>query len=553
MPSLFFWCDIFFSEPVWNERRFAIESRAEVLAERTSWSFRPVCRSFWTEFKCQRDFVSAHKVSPQRLLRFLTPKWIDGNNGMSKKPSHDKKKDTAAFERQPPFNLEAEMGVLGSLMLMPETCDEIVNILRPEDFYDEANQKLFGHMMDMHGAGKKIDLVLLSERLISSGDFELIGGRAGLAQIFTTVPHAAHATYYANIVRSKATARNLIATCGDLLTNAYRPEQDPDELLNDAEQQVFAIRESRQSNNLSKIDEVLSAAMDRLDARVRGEVQEGTVETGFVDLDHITGGLHGSELVILAARPSMGKTAFAMNIAEHVVLKARQPTLFISLEMAAIELIERMLCSVARVNGHRLRNGTLAADDRKRLVKIAGDLSSVPLFIDDSPTRNVSEIAGAARRIKRREGKLGLVVIDYLQLIQPDSANDPRQEQVSKIARRLKGLARELKTPVLCLSQLNRQAEESRDHRPKLSHLRESGAIEQDADVVMFVHREGYFQKGNPDSDVNEHEALIIVEKQRNGPTGDVELHWEPSFTRFSNRAPERYSEFDEYPEPVAY
>jgi replicative DNA helicase len=184
-----------------------------------------------------------------------------------------------------------------------------------------------------------------------------------------------------------------------------------------------------------------------------------------------------------------------------------------------------------------------------RLVKVAGELSTVPLFIDDSPTRNVSEIAGAARRIKRREKSLGLVVIDYLQLIQPDNSNDPRQEQVAKIARRLKGLARELKVPILCLSQLNRQAEDSRDHRQKLSHLRESGAIEQDADVVMFVHRESYFQKGQAEEEVNQHEALIIVEKQRNGPTGDVELHWERDFTRFSNRAPERYSEFDDFPE----
>jgi replicative DNA helicase len=338
-----------------------------------------------------------------------------------------------------------------------------------------------------------------------------------------------------------------------LLADAYRPETDPDTLLNEAEQKVFSIRESRQSNNLASIDQVLIDAMDRLDARVRGEQQEGTVESGFTDLDAKTGGLHASELVILAARPSMGKTAFAMNIAENVVTRSRKPVLFVSLEMAAIELIERMLCSVARVNGHRLRNGTLSGDDRKRVVQIAGELSSVPLFVDDSPTRNVSEIAGAARRIKRREGELGLIVIDYLQLIQPDNSNDARQEQVAKMARRLKGLARELKTPILCLSQLNRQAEDSRDHRPKLSHLRESGAIEQDADVVMFVHRESYYKKGQPDEEVNQNEALIIIEKQRNGPTGDVELHWEGNFTRFSNRAPERYSEFDDFPEATTF
>lgn len=454
--------------------------------------------------------------------------------------------------RQIPHNIEAEVGVLGSIMLMPEVCDELVHLIRPEDFYDEAHQRLFHHLMEMHGAGQRIDPLLLRERLAAANELEAMGGPGRLAEIFTSVPNAAHAAYYANIVRSKSTARRIIETCADLVNDAYQPDADPDQLLNDAEQQVFSIRESRQSNNLSAIDEVLTEAMDRLDARVRGEAMEGTVETGFTDLDRMTGGLHASELVILAARPSMGKTAFAMNIAEHVVTKARQPTLFISLEMAAIELIERLLCSVAKVNGHKLKNGTLPAEDRKRMVKTAGELSQAPLFIDDSPTRNVSEIAGAARRIKRREGTLGLIVIDYLQLIQPDQASDPRQEQVAKIARRLKGLARELKTPVLCLSQLNRQAEDSRDHRPKLSHLRESGAIEQDADVVMFVHRESYFKKGQPDEEVNQHEALIIVEKQRNGPTGDVELHWERNFTRFSNRAPDHYSEFDNLGAPAA-
>jgi replicative DNA helicase len=246
----------------------------------------------------------------------------------------------------------------------------------------------------------------------------------------------------------------------------------------------------------------------------------------------------------------MGKTAFAMNITEHVVMRTRKPVLFISLEMSAIELIERLLCSVAKVNGNRLRNSTLSADDRKRLVRCASQLSQVPLFIDDSPTRNISEIAGAARRIMRRDHGLGLLVIDYMQLIQPDNASDPRQEQVAKIARRLKGLARELKIPVLCLSQLNRQAEDTRDHRPRLSHLRESGAIEQDADVVMFVHRKNYFS--NDDDEDSQGEALIIVAKQRNGPTDDVELTWIREYTRFEDRAVERFDEFDEF-EPAPF
>ena len=445
--------------------------------------------------------------------------------------------------RQPPFNLEAEACVLGSLMLMPEKCDEVVGILRPEDFFDEAHSKLFEHMMEMHNSNQRIDLALLRARLIAANDYELVGGPANLAEIFVKVPNAAHAVYYANIVREKATLRQLITTCSEVLSDAYRPDQSSDTLLNQAEQRVFTIRESRQSSSLSTINEVLHEAMDRMEARSRGEGLEGTVETGFTDLDRITGGFHANELIILAARPSMGKTALAMNMVENVVMKSRKPALFISLEMAAIELIERLLCSVARVNGHRLKAGTLPKSDNQRLIQVAGELSEVPLFIDDSPTRNVSEIAGAARRVVRRTGSLGLIVIDYLQLIQPDDPNDPRQEQVAKMARRLKGLARELKTPILCLSQLNRQAEDTKDKRPKLSHLRESGAIEQDADVVMFVHRKDYGLSPEEQEEVRG-QAVLIVAKQRNGPTDDVDLTWIRDFTRFEDRAPARYEEF---------
>jgi replicative DNA helicase len=263
-------------------------------------------------------------------------------------------------------------------------------------------------------------------------------------------------------------------------------------------------------------------------------------------MDALTGGFHDSELIILAARPSMGKTALAMNIAEHVSMNEDVPVLFVSLEMSSIELADRLLCSVARVNGHRLRNGTITNEDRGRLIEKASIVSRAPLFVDDSPTRMVSEISAAARRILRREGKLGLVVIDYLQLIEPDNPRDPRQEQVARIARRLKGLARELEVPVLCLAQLNRQAEDSKDHRPKLSHLRESGAIEQDADVVMFVHREEYYRRGE-EQEQFAGQAEIIISKQRNGPVGDIPLIWRKEYTRFEDRAPDRLQVFDDF------
>jgi replicative DNA helicase len=286
--------------------------------------------------------------------------------------------------------------------------------------------------------------------------------------------------------------------------------------------------------------------MERIDARMQGTHSEGGVDTHFTDYDAMSGGMHNGELIILAARPSMGKTAFALNIAENVSLLGGVPVLFVSLEMSGIELADRLLCSVARVNGHRLRNGTISQDDRKRLVEKAMLVSNAPLYVDDSPTRTVSEIAAVARRIRQREKRLGLIVIDYLQLIEPDNPKDPRQEQVAKIARRLKGLAREQLVPVLCLAQLNRQAEEGKDHRPRLSHLRESGAIEQDADVVMFVHREEYYHRGDEASQYAG-QAEIIIAKQRNGPIGEVELSWEKEFTRFQDRAPERHSEFDNY------
>jgi replicative DNA helicase len=450
------------------------------------------------------------------------------------------------LDRKLPFDLDAEMGVLGSVILMPDACDDVALIVRADDFYDDAHRRLFQHMQEMHDAGGKIDITLLVDRLKTAGDFDAVGGAAYLYKIGQSVPNAAHARYYARIVREKSTLRALINASTEILRDAYDGQREPKHLLSDAEQRIFGILDSRGSTTTATIRDILHEAMDRIDARMRGEHTAGGVETGFADLDALTGGLHNSELVILAARPSMGKTAFAMNIAEWVAFHLRVPALFVSLEMSSIELADRMLCSVAKVNGHKLRNGTLSHADRLRLVEKAAEISQCPLFVDDSPARTVSEIAAAARRIKRREERLGLVVIDYLQLIDPDNPSDPRQEQVARIARRLKGMAREVDVPVLCLAQLNRQAEDSKDHRPRLSHLRESGAIEQDADVVMFVHREEYFHRG-PEKDQYAGQAEIIISKQRNGPVGDVELRWEKEYTRFQNLAPDRVAEFDDY------
>ena len=450
------------------------------------------------------------------------------------------------LDRQPPFNLEAETGVLGSIMLNPDVCDDVTLLLRVNDFYDDANRKLYEHMMGMHDAGHKLDLTLLVERLKQAGDFERIGGTAFLAKTFQSVPNYAHAVYYAKIVCEKATFRALIDASTEILRDAYDESNESKHLLSQAEQKIFGILDGRVTSAVSPISDILHQAMDRMEARMQGVHTTGGVETGFSEIDALTGGFHNSELIILAARPSMGKTALAMNIAEHVAINSGVPTLFVSLEMSAGELADRMLCSIARVNGHRLRNGTLSNEDRRKIVDTASRLSHAPLFVDDSPSRMVTEIAATARRIRRREGRLGLIVIDYLQLVEPDNPKDSRQEQVAKIARRLKGVAREIEVPVLCLAQVNRQSEEGKDHRPRLSHLRESGAIEQDADVVMFVHREEYYRKREEQAQVAG-QAEVIVSKQRNGPVGDIDLIWRKEYTRFEDKAPDRHSDFDDH------
>ena len=449
--------------------------------------------------------------------------------------------------RDRPTNADAERAVLGSILIKPDVCDDVALVVRPEDFFDEAHQVLYRHLLELHDGNKRIDTTIVLEKLRTQGDLDRIGGPPLLADVLEAVPHAAHATHYAQIVRDKAILRNLIDTSTDILRDAYDEADEPRQLLSRAEERIFAILERRSSADAKPIASVLEDVMVRMDARMKHEHAIGGVETGFTDLDTLCGGLHNSELIILAARPSMGKTAFAMNIAEHVAIGLRRPVLFVSLEMAALELADRLLCSAAQVNGHRLRNGTISQEDRRRLVQKSSDIGAAPLYIDDTPGRTLTEIAAVARRLKRKDDGLSLVVIDYLQLIEPDNPRDPRQEQVARIARRLKMMSRELEIPVLCLAQLNRQAEASRDNRPRLNHLRESGAIEQDADVVMFVHREEYYLGTEEERERVKGQAEIIVAKQRNGPTDDVKLLWQQDYTRFVNLEHRPYDEFEQF------
>ena len=459
------------------------------------------------------------------------------------------------LDRGLPSNLEAERNTLGSMLLLPEVCDDVSLILRPDDFYDEAHRTLYKHIQALYEKGQKIDMTLLVDRLKSAGEFEEVGGAAMLAEVAHSVPTAANAAYYARIVQDKSLLRSLIHTGTTIVKDAYDQNEPSRDLLNHAEERIFGIRDQRGSTgDVTEIHDVLMEAFEQIDARMEHGGANG-VATGFTDLDRLTGGIHPGELIIVAARPSMGKTALASNITDYVAVEENQLTLFVSLEMSRLELAQRMMCARGEINGEKFRSGFLSGTDHKKLIEVSATLGKSPLFIDDTPTRTVTEIIATARRLKRRHGTLGLVVIDYLQLIQPDNTAEPRQEQVAKIARRLKAMARELAVPVLCLAQLNRQAEMTKDNRPKLSHLRESGAIEQDADVVLMVHREEYFLSpqeregmksgANPNSCLGE--ADIIIAKQRNGPTGDVKLHWFQQYTSFRNSTKPAHEEFNSY------
>ncbi len=463
--------------------------------------------------------------------------------------SQPPKSDMAGLlDRQPPSSLMTEQCLLGSLLLKPDVCDDVASIVRRNDFYDEAHQVLFEQLITMHNDGRRVDISLLVERLKKNNLLDHVGGMAYLAKLVESVPHAAHAVDYARAISDHASRRELIDVSTSILQQAYDSPAETRELVAEAEQKVFSILDSRHSSNLLTMNDMVMSAIERLDLQMKGQHQSG-ISTGYPDLDKMTGGLHKNEFDVLAARPGMGKTALALNIAKRVALDDGIPVLFVSLEMAATELVNRILCSIAEIDGQQLRLGSLSSKAQARFVEVASQISKCPLFVDDTPTRSVLDIAAAARRIKRQSGEdgLGLIIIDYLQLVEPDNARDPRHEQVAKIARRLKTLARELSVPVLCLAQLNRQTESGSDNRPKLRHLRESGAIEQDADMVMFVHREEYYHSSEENAaDGAEGQTELILAKQRNGPTGVVKLLWQRNFMRFVSPALRDYGELGE-------
>ena len=443
----------------------------------------------------------------------------------------------------PPSDVEAEHCVLGSMLIDPDCIDDVALEIDVHDFYDDANAEAFRAMQYRWNEGGKVDPVLVHRDLEKLEHFE--NAIKYMAKITDVVPNASHAIHYARLVRATSVRRKLRESAQDIIVSTHSDQVTPEELIAKSEQAIFDIAE-KQVREPDKLGDVVINAMESIQER-KESGSTGGVATGFAKLDNDMGGLRPGELIVVAARPSMGKTSFALNVAEHAALQDEVCTLFCSLEMSQNEVGERLLCSAARVPLFRARNGTLDQSQMSDIVEASNRIYSGQLWIDDTATQRVSEIAAKARRLKRRYG-LGLLIVDYLQLIQPDDNRAQRELQVATMARGLKVLAKQLEIPVVIVAQLNRQTESAKDNRPRLSHLRESGAIEQDADVVMFVHRESYYLHGE-EAKEKQHEAQLILSKQRNGPVGDYDLLWHKELSRFEEPAPERHQHFDDYNE----
>jgi replicative DNA helicase len=449
-----------------------------------------------------------------------------------------------AQDRQVPWDKDAEQGVIGSVVIDPRQVDEVALRVASTHFHDPAHETIFRHVMALRNANKPVDPTLLVASLKAADEFETIGGMAYLSQVINAVPNAAHAIHYADIVRDHAIRRTLIHQSSVALQDAYDTGTTIAEVIARTEAAVFSVADKlTDRSQAADLNQAIFAALESIDKRKSGELRG--VPTGITELDGKTGGMNPGEVTVLAGRTSMGKTAFAMNIA-LAVARSESPVLIFSLEMDAQSLAERLLSQISRVDFWKMRSGHLSPGERRSLTDAAGELGALPLRIDDVATRTVTELASVCRRQKRKPEGLGLVIIDYLQLLAPDNPKEPRQEQVAKMSRAIKNLAREMKVPVLCLAQLNRQTANSDKNRPALSHLRESGAIEQDADVVLFTHRPWYFTGQRPERGQGE-PAVIVVGKQRQGPLGDVEVLWFGQWMSFTNKASATFEERGNY------
>ena len=431
--------------------------------------------------------------------------------------------------RLPPQSLDAEAAVLGCMLIDNETIGLVVERLKKEDFYAIENQLIFEVICSLFDANQPVDHLIVREELRNRGVLERAKGIEYLVSLTETVPSLANAEYYAAIVRQKAVQRALISTTTSILRDAYDDSESTADLLDKAERMIFDIAERQAKGEAIGLGDIMKETFARMDAFHDRKDRITGLATGFADLDDITSGFQDSELIILAARPSIGKSTFALNILEHVGVVLEKPAVLFTLEMSKQQVAQNMLCSNARIDAHKLRRGLLLDEQWRFLGTAAGRLSEAPIFIDDTPSLSVLELKAKARRLKSRHD-IAMVVVDYLQLMDAPKM-DSRQQEIAEVSRGLKALARELRVPVLALCQLNRSVEIREGHKPRMSDLRESGSLEQDADVVLLLHREDYYQK-TPE---NENKAEVIIAKQRNGPTGDFPIQFDKSILRFQS------------------
>lgn len=438
----------------------------------------------------------------------------------------------AILEKVPPQNLEAEEAVLGSMLIDEEAIGVAVESLDQNSFYRDTHKKIFAAMSELYKANKAVDLITLTDELKREGIYDEVGGASFLTALVNSVPTAANINHYVSIVKEKSILRTLINNATRIVTLCYESEGNVDEVLDNAETLVFEVSDKSPKTGYLHLKEIIKDSIDTIDKLYQKKAHVTGVPTGFIDFDIKTAGLQSSDLIVIAGRPSMGKSAFAIGIAEYAAVVEKIPLAIFSLEMSKEQLVQRMLCAHAKVDAHKVRTGYLTPSDWPRLTAAAGKLSEAPIFIDDAPAISAMELRARARRLKAQQN-IQLIILDYMQLMRGSVNIENRQQEISDISRSLKALARELNVPVVAISQLSRAVEARSDHRPQLSDLRESGAIEQDADVVVLILREEYY---NPTSD-NQGIAEIIIAKQRNGPVGSMKLGFIKEYTRFENLA----------------
>lgn len=430
----------------------------------------------------------------------------------------------------PPQDIEAEQAVIGSMLTDQDAVSSAIETLKPEDFYREDNKIIYEAILNIYNRAEPIDIITLKAELSSMNKLEAVGGLEYIAVLPDKVPTTANVDRYIKIVEEKAMLRNLIKTANEILHMGYEPTEEPERVMDLAEKKIFDVMQKKSQKGYTPIKDVLVESFAKLEELYNQKQHVTGVPTGFIDLDRMTAGLHGSEFILIAARPAMGKSAFALNIGAYAATRANIPVAIFSLEMAKDQVANRILCSEALVDSNAVRTGELTDEDLSKLAETSGELSQAQIFIDDTAGISVMEIRAKCRKLKL-EKNIGLVIIDYLQLVQGSGKTSSREQEIAEISRSLKILAKEIEVPVIALSQLSRAVEARPDHRPMLSDLRESGSIEQDADIVMFLYRDDYY---NEDSE-KKNQAEVIIAKQRAGSTGTVDLAWLGQYTKFAN------------------